>query len=155
MKLQCFFDGSIGPKNPGGTASYGFVINSGGVTIKTGRGVVGTGPAMSNNVAEASGLIAILECVLLDFPAARQVDIFGDSNIVIEKMKRHPRNCGKGLYSPYIRIAKELAIKLRASGVDLYFIWIPRVQNSHADKLADYRTQLQTLDAEYIASGTI
>lgn len=140
MKLQCFFDGSIGPKNPGGKATYGFIVNSGGLTIRTGRGVVGTGPDMSNNVAEASGLIAILECILADYPEATEIKIFGDSNIVIQTMRRH-RNSGKGLYAPYIRRALTLANKVMAvrTARSLTFEWIPREKNSHADKLADYR----------------
>lgn len=60
-KFIAFIDGACEPVNPGGTASYGVVVKSDGVTIFTDSAVVGSGLAISNNVAEYSGLLAFLK----------------------------------------------------------------------------------------------
>jgi ribonuclease HI len=54
--ITIFFDGLCRPKNPGGVATFGYVIYKDGEKVKRGCGVVGSGAGMTNNVAEYSAL---------------------------------------------------------------------------------------------------
>lgn len=156
MRLNCFFDGSCGPTNPGGTAAYGFVIKHAGETIQTGRGVIGKGPGMTNNVAEAQALSELLAVLLMDFAHATEILIQGDSNIMIRQMNGKGKKQPKGHYAPYIAAAHVLAAKLRARCPVVSFAWIPREQNHEADALADFGNgwqwrQADNLDRELAA----
>jgi ribonuclease HI len=145
MKLEAFFDGSCGPVNPGGTATWGFIIYSYGECIKTGRGIVGTGPGMTNNVAEASGLYSLMECILSEFEDASEVHIKGDSNIVIRQMNGKNKKAARGHYVPYLKKAHDLADILRHRCL-VNFEWIPRGMNVEADALADFRGEFEYED---------
>lgn len=132
------FDGSCGPKNPGGTAAYGYAISEtgNGEPIETGHGVIGTGPEMSNNLAEftalAEGLLAFSK-LLLDRPTLK---VYGDSKLVINVMSRIWRPTGDKLYYPaYVRAA-ELLRRLRIRGVTVSFDHIGREQNQLCDDLS-------------------
>src|SRR5512137_2298452 len=61
--ISIYFDGLCRPRNPGGVATYGYVIYRDGEKIKSGYGVVGSGPGMTNNVAEYSALKQAAEWV--------------------------------------------------------------------------------------------
>ena len=54
--ITLFFDGLCRPKNPGGVATYGYVIYQDGKKVRSGSGVTGSGTGMTNNVAEYSAL---------------------------------------------------------------------------------------------------
>jgi len=57
LLLRVYFDGSCGPKNPGGVAAYGFLIrNETDQIIHSSSGRIGSGPDFTNNVAEFEGL---------------------------------------------------------------------------------------------------
>jgi ribonuclease HI len=61
--LVVYIDGACKPVNPGGTASYGLVVKfhqTGEVLYQEAK-IVGSGPFMSNNVAEYSALLAFLK----------------------------------------------------------------------------------------------
>lgn len=137
MKLKAYFDGSCGPINPGGTASYGFVIYRDREIVRRGRGIIGTGPTMTNNVAEAVAASELIRCVLNEFKDATEVWIYGDSDIVIRQMNGKGNKRPRGFYGPYVKTTRELAMKLRARCF-ASFEWIPRAENSEADKLADF-----------------
>jgi broad specificity phosphatase PhoE/ribonuclease HI len=93
----------------------------------------------TNNVAEYSGLIAGLRAAAE--LGASHVEVRMDSKLAVEQMSgrwkiKHPA------LQPLAREAKELA-----AGFDgVTYEWIPRAQNSHADRLAN-----QAMDAQ--ASG--
>jgi ribonuclease HI len=61
MRYILFFDGACEPTNPGGIASFGFLLVANGKDITFGKGVVGRGRAFTNNVAEYEGLIRGLQ----------------------------------------------------------------------------------------------
>jgi len=132
------FDGSCGPKNPGGTAAYGFVLRdiSNPASPTTGNGVIGTGPGMSNNLAEfvalAKGLIAY-ETVANrgDFLQVR-----GDSKLVIQVMNRKWRASSDKLYYEGYVLANELLINIRAKGVTVHFDHVYREMNQECDDLS-------------------
>jgi dTDP-4-dehydrorhamnose reductase len=65
MTIVAYFDGLCEP-NPGGVATYGFVVKKDGKKVHEGHGLAGTPktPQATNNVAEYTGLIKALEWFL-------------------------------------------------------------------------------------------
>lgn len=133
MKIEAWFDGACGPINPGGHAGYGALIKIDGESAWFDTGYCGHGPKMSNNVAEYSGLIAILD-KLRDFPPS-EVIIRGDSMMVIEQMSGR-RKAKSGLYLEYCWRAKDLLSEVRKHHDSIRFEWIPREQNTECDALS-------------------
>jgi ribonuclease H / adenosylcobalamin/alpha-ribazole phosphatase len=112
--------------NPG-PAAYGAVVTEDGKILAELFATIGVA---SNNVAEYSGLIAGLEHAHHLDPQAT-IDVKMDSKLVVEQMSgrwqiKHPD-------------MRELAKRARdAHPISLVtFSWIPRDQNSHADRLAN------------------
>ncbi len=125
--------------NPG-PAGYGAVVTENGKILAELYATIGIA---SNNVAEYSGLIAGLEHAHTLDPEAT-IDVKMDSKLVVEQMSgrwqiKHPD-------------MRELA--KRARGIHplslITFGWIPRDQNSHADRLAN-----KALDGEMQESTLI
>ena len=134
-RLKIWIDGACEPINPGGTASYGVVVKHQGKVLFSECKVIGEGPAMSNNVAEYSGLIAFLEWYIplkAGFNTKRRPVIYSDSRLLINQMDGEWRAL-RGLYLPYYKKAKNL---IRQNNLDLSFWWVPREQNEEADALS-------------------
>ncbi|MGA9870194.1 MAG: bifunctional RNase H/acid phosphatase [Rhodococcus sp. (in: high G+C Gram-positive bacteria)] len=114
--------------NPG-PAGYGAVVLSADRTDVLAERRLALGVA-TNNVAEYRGLIAGLTAA--GEVGAREVEVRMDSKLVVEQMSgrwkvKHPDMI------PLHREASGLA-----RGFDrVTFTWIPRAQNSHADRLAN------------------
>lgn len=114
--------------NPG-PAGYGAVVKDAATgevlaESKEGLGVV------TNNVAEYRGLIAGLTAAAA--LGASTVDVRMDSKLVVEQMSgrwkvKHPS------MQPLAEQAKEIA----AGFTRVRYEWIPRAENSHADRLAN------------------
>ncbi len=117
--ITIYFDGLCRPKNPGGVATYGYLIYQDGKKVKSGYGVIGSGAGMTNNVAEYSALKQAAEW-LICYGGDDEVVIKGDS----------PKK-----YVPEIRRLLE--------GRKTRFIWIPREQNVEADELSNLAYSLQ------------
>ena len=133
MVLYLNFDGLCEPKNPGGVATYGFVITDDrGKVICEGKGVVGAGfmgDDVTNNVAEYMALIRALEC-LKERGIKDKVIIMGDSQLVIKQLKGEYRVRSERM-KPLYQKAKELL-----KGVDYELKWVPRRLNEYADRLS-------------------
>lgn len=127
--ITVFFDGLCYPKNPGGVAAYGYLVYSDGKLVHTGRGVVGRGRGMTNNVAEYEGLLASAKWLRTN-ATADEIVIKGDSQLVMMQMmgKWQIKSDTSRHYVPMI---KELL-----SGLHVSFSWVPREQNSDADRLS-------------------
>ncbi|WP_179137495.1 RNase H family protein [Candidatus Entotheonella palauensis] len=86
---KAYFDGSCGPKNPGGTAAYGAVIFRHKKRIwehsEVYRPPPGKERETSNNLAEYLGLIAILEHFIHIEAQHKPIMVYGDSKLVINK----------------------------------------------------------------------
>ena len=88
--MKLFFDGaceedpSTGKRNPGGVATYGWLIkNRDDETVPRGYGSVGRGLGMTNNVAEYEGLIKGLQAAGdLGHPVT---EIWGDSQLALNQ----------------------------------------------------------------------
>ena len=96
-----YFDGSCGPKNPGGTAAYGAFILREGQPIwecsKLFHPEQGKERETSNNLAEYCALITVLE-YLIDLGAQHEpIMVYGDSELVIDQMFGH-KKIKSGIY---------------------------------------------------------
>ncbi len=122
------------PVNPGGVASFGVIIKDEDSTvISEEHDLVGRGDAMSNNVAEYTGVLHILK-----YPSSRppgRVTIHGDSNLVINPLNGKS-GVNKGRYFPIAIETRELLAHLRERGWQISFCWIPRERNEECDRLS-------------------
>ena len=127
--LEAWFDGCCEPRNPGGHAAWGAIMFRGKEKVCESAGYCGTGPQMSNNVAEYSGVTAILEWLQSENDICM---IRGDSKLVIMQLSGKWKIRG-GLYVPFYQKAKSLydPIKERVS-----FKWVPREENAICDVLS-------------------
>lgn len=134
-----YFDGSCSPKNPGGTATYGFVLSRTGdmVPVEMGHGVVGTGPEMTNNLAEFWAVAKGLECFQKHHTTGyTTLNIYGDSRLVIDILGRRWRpGPDKKYYPGYLAAVIELQ-RIRKINVAVAFHWIPRKMNTQCDDLS-------------------
>ena len=131
--IKVNFDGACGPHNPGGKCGGGAVI------IKDNELLAEIferyQPKLfwetSNNVGEYYGLIKALEYLIDNKLHDEQIEVFGDSKLVISQMQGKWR-IKKGLYL-------DLALKalyLRRYFKNIKFNWIPREENEWADQLS-------------------
>jgi probable phosphoglycerate mutase len=113
--------------NPG-KAGYGAVVRSpDGAVLAEVSAALGV---TTNNVAEYSGLIAGLKAAA-DL-GADEVDVRMDSKLVVEQMAGRWKIKHAGL-RPLAAEAAQLVQRFTA----VRFEWVPREQNSHADRLAN------------------
>jgi len=122
-----FFDGACLPVNPGGIATYGFVIKLGDKTISDCGVVCERGG--TNNIAEYTALIKALEKAIKE--KVESVKIYGDSQLVVYQIN--------GIYS----VRSERIIPLYEKAIELLkhfkrwkISWIPREENKEADELS-------------------
>ena len=126
--IEIFFDGLCEPVNPGGIATYGFVIMQNGKQIAEGSGLVGKGEGMTNNVAEYEAVLnAIVRFKELNLN--EPIVIKGDSSVVIYQLsgKWKAKADTPKKYVPLVKEAMQ--------GLDVQFEWIPREENALADEL--------------------
>ncbi|MBI3856251.1 MAG: ribonuclease HI family protein, partial [Planctomycetes bacterium] len=130
--IEAYFDGLCEP-NPGGVATYGFVVRRDGKKIHEGHGLAGTPktPQATNNVAEYTGLIKALEW-LASQKTAGSIVVRGDSDLIIKQVKGEYK-VKSGLLAPLHRKVQDLAAKLP----DVSFEWIRRELNADADRLTN------------------
>ena len=137
--IEAYFDGCCEPVNPGGTASYGAVIFHEGKRVWECSEIFYPQPGKeketSNNVAEYSGFLAILEELLKRRLHQSEILVRGDSNLVIQQMfgtEGFFWRIKKGHYVPLAHQAQKLLKRFpHISGE-----WIPREQNGIADELS-------------------
>ena len=127
MKVIVEADG--GSRGNPGPAGYGSVVWSADHTTVLAEGKQAIGRA-TNNVAEYRGLIAGLdEAARL---GATEVDVLMDSKLVVEQMSGRWKVKHPDLVALH-QEAKALALRFERIG----YAWIPRAENSHADRLAN------------------
>jgi ribonuclease HI len=117
---ELYTDGGVS-RNPGGTATYGFILYEGGKELSWGNGIVGFGAKMNNVMAEhyaiSQGLSAFFR--FWNKPA-ESLSIYNDSQYVVSQVWKD-------------RILGHQLTHLNQS-LDVKVIWIPR-QNNLADRL--------------------
>ncbi len=132
LRYVAYFDGLCEPVNPGGVATYGYVVFIQGLrVVSKGSGIAAVGmwgDRATNNVAEYAGVIAALR-ELLKLGAVKPV-VKGDSKLVIKQLRGEwkVRSEGlKGLYAEALSLVRRLNATLE---------WVPREENSYADRLS-------------------
>lgn len=129
--IEAYFDGCCEPTNPGGTAAYGIVILRDGTEVHQASRKFPAGPRTSNNVAEYSGFIAVLEWLIINDLERQPVVVRGDSNLVIQQMFGDWQ-IREGLYVPLAKRARKLVSRFPMIRGE----WVPREQNHLADRLS-------------------
>jgi len=127
-----FIDGLCEPSNPGGIATFGLVVYDNiGTKVHEEAKVVGKGDGMSNNVAEYSGLVALLE-YLIQNAVQGKISAKLDSKLVVEEITGRWK-VKNGLYLSKFNEVIILMTKVKAN---IHFSWINREENSKADQLS-------------------
>lgn len=132
-KYELYFDGSCEPVNPNGDMGMGILLKKNSEVIaaighKIRFGTFGY-DRTTNNLAEYLALKKGLEVAVEN--GARQLIIYGDSQLVIKQMSGEWAIKG-GVYATTAKLCKKLDSEfLRTS-----YRWIPREENTHADKLS-------------------
>lgn len=130
--LIAYTDGLCEPCNPGGTATYGWVLYRDNVKLAEDCKVVCSGPKATNNVAEYSGVIAVLEYLIKNGLTEEKVVIRSDSQLCIYQLQgRYKVNAPRII--PKYKKAKKLIMK---QFKEIKFEWVPRNQNKEADLLS-------------------
>ncbi|WP_340819971.1 ribonuclease HI family protein [Methanolobus sp. WCC4] len=131
------FDGSCDP-NPGGIMGFGWVINwSSGKAPTEGSKEKKPSPPNTNNVAEYTALKEGISNYL-KLGGKGPLQVRGDSKLVINQMsgqwKVKNQNLGK--------IKEETESVIRKHNLQVRFTWVPREQNTTADRLAMPKSRL-------------
>ncbi len=131
--IEVYFDGLCLPKNPGGVATWGYVIYRDGKKIHEDRGLACEpwSEDATNNVAEYTGALRALEHLAgqgIDEP----VEVKGDSKLVVEQSSgrwkvKQPR------LAPLNARIRELFFRFPS----LKFTHVPRERNREADALTN------------------
>jgi ribonuclease HI len=143
-QLEVFFDGLCQPYNPGGIACYGYIIKKQHPYPQTIHSEYGLAAEpftdyATNNVAEYTGIIKALEWLLQQrkqvtyYVPTESIIIKGDSQLVIYQIKGKYRVKAIKIIPLYQQV-KILVSKFN----DVHIEWIPREENSEADKLTNY-----------------
>jgi ribonuclease HI len=131
------FDGSCGPKNPGGTAAYGFTLKLDGDAVDSGHGVIGTGDGMTNNLAEFVALAKGLEAFSrLHVTEPCKINIIGDSTFVLDMMTGRWQAKEHKAYYPGFVQAKAALRPIRLARHIVSFEWVGRAKNQECDDLS-------------------
>lgn len=126
LGASVWFDGSCGPRNPGGTAKGGWVIETNDGRRIEGKKVIAE--HSTNNVAEFGALIGALnQCSEFGI---KVVQIRGDSKLVVETVSRRWR-CKARHLKPMLDEALNLLRRFEWT-----IKWVPREQNRFADHLS-------------------
>lgn len=126
--MKLYFDGSCGPKNPGGYACYAFVVGD----IKK-NGIACQGDQATNNVAEYNGLIKGLEYLIENNMIDENLEIFGDSKLVISQLNGEWK-CKKD----HLNVLLKKTTFLLESFKSWEATWIPREENIIADEFSKW-----------------
>lgn len=129
--IEIFFDGSCFP-NPGNKAKGGYAIYEAGQLVITGDSGLISEPGLTNNCAEYAGLEAAL-IKAADLFSGREIYVYGDSDMVIRQMRGEWKAKGRKRYYPYYEAAKKAAQRFPV----ITWEWIPREENTIADKAAE------------------
>ncbi len=114
-----------------GLLGYGWVIERDNVEIARGFGIFVRKCTAGSNAAEYLALIEGLEA-LEDLRIGNEpVEVRGDAKCVIDQMLGHA-----AVSSPLTRTLHRRAQKLTRRFKSLTWVWVPRRENKHADKLS-------------------
>ncbi len=135
---NAFFDGACewwrdengkNRRNPGGIATYGWLIYQDKDLLARGWGEVCRGDGATNNVAEYTALLKLIEA-FEDLKLDGALLIRGDSQLVIRQMT--------GIYRVKSQLLRPLynTLVTQTEYLDIQFVWVRRDYNEEADALS-------------------
>lgn len=132
--IDAYFDGLCEPKNPGGVATFGFVVHRDGKTLHEGHGLAATPytDGATNNVAEYTGVLKALEWFVSQGLEKQKILVRGDSDLIIRQIKGEYK-VKSPLLAPLFSQVKALLPRFPS----ITFEWVPREQNREADRLTN------------------
>lgn len=132
--IDVYFDGLCLPRNPGGVPCFAYVVKKDGKVIQSDRGVAAEplSEQATNNVAEYTALVKALEWLLENGLAGSAVRVKGDSQLVVRQIAGQYRVKNRQIIPLF-----QKAAGLRKKFADLEIAWVPREQNSEADRLSE------------------
>ena len=134
-----FFDGSCGPKNPGPTGGYGYIIHKDGRFYAKESGPL-VAEMLSNNYAEFYAVYKGLEFLDLVLEKGDRLFVRGDSQLVINIMNGKFKGRSSSLYYPAYEKAHNVRKSITKKYIPVSFDWVPREYNKEADTLStEYR----------------
>lgn len=142
LLVQVWFDGACEPRNPGGVATCGWIVEAEGRALEHGCSVVANGgPNATNNFAEWCALGLALRWLVdnppdswgFDEPRAPiTLEILGDSQLVVNQLVGSWK-CNK----PHLLALRDRCREhLQRVGLEWSARWIPREENERADALS-------------------
>jgi len=130
--MKLYFDGSCKP-NPGGIARYGFIVTlDNGRPVFSGDDYLGEGAGWTNNRAEWYALGHALRAVVDADMKLESLEIYGDSQLVINQLTGKWRVRDKHL----ARVRSRCMELIGTIGVAWNATWVSRDNNTVADRLA-------------------
>jgi ribonuclease HI len=128
--IEVHTDGLCEPQNPGGHGTYGVVVYTGKTVVYL-SGDVGSGPEMSNQVAEYHAVFKALEYLAERELTKEEIVVYTDSQLVAYQMNGIWA-ARRGMYlGTYLKVKK-----VAECFTHLRFQWIPREENEKADGLS-------------------
>ena len=135
MARRLVVEADGGSRGNPGNAGYGALVRDAATGAVLAERAESVGIA-SNNVAEYSGLVAGLQAVLDLEPGAADVEVRMDSKLVIEQMAGRWKIKHEDMRRLALE-ARDVAARISDAGGSVRFTWVPRAENSAADKLAN------------------
>lgn len=144
-QVRIYCDGLCEP-NPGGLATYGFVIEEQDEAswreIHRAKGIAARGQGATNNVAEYTAAIQALWWLVDEHHMGVSVALYSDSQLLVNQLSGKWR-----VKSPQIRPLWSEARELLDRFLDSRTEWVPREQNELADHLS-VEVYVSTLESE-------
>lgn len=148
-EVTIFTDGACEPKNPGGIATYGFIIYKDGEPVDHGKGVVETGPDATNNLAEYTAPRRALELLKEKDIDSDQVTVKTDSQLVVKQVRGEWRVKSQSIREPY----QELMKVIRSLDTNFRMQWVPREENERADSLSKQAVKAYLKNNSFFVNG--
>ncbi len=141
--LEIAFTGICGPRNPGGSMAFAFIVRRGSTVIHSAAAFHPNSSQNSNNVAQYLGFDAVVQWLRVNhksYPGEKWV-IYGDSQMVVNQVAGN-WVVNEGLYKRVAQRAMSDYGGMRLhEGLQVIIKWIPRKINMESDRLVceEYR----------------
>jgi len=127
--LKVFIDGAYEPLTC--IAGYGLIIKRDNEVLHSVYKSLGASPDYSNNVAEYAGLLGFFSWYLAN-GNKEDAEVCSDSQMLIMQMSNKWKAKGGKYYNDYVSACN----LTKNCGGKIVYKWIPREQNTEADKLS-------------------
>lgn len=154
--VKIFTDGACEPVNPGGIATWGFIINQSGQIIHHASGVILA--LKTNNTAEYYAMLQAAKWLCANLSGEDIYEFHSDSKILISQINGDFKIKSSSLKRLFEDLNASLdTLKNRSPIPELVFNWVPREANSEADSLTqtayeqyarEHPEEIKTLEAQ-------